>query len=591
MKQKISFGTVAKFVWKYYKRRPWAIVLIIFSMVIQAGLELALPYYMGEVTDRIAETSIQDPQFAFWHAFELLLIVAAVGASFHILNKATHSFYDWYVKCPAMRDSAIDVFSTVQRFSSDWHNNSFAGAIVTKIKRGMYSVEKFGDSFYDHFIRVSILMTGILIFLTIKWPLMGLLFAIGSTVYITVSIWMAIRFIAPQGRRWVKSDSKLGAQLADSVTGNATVKTFAKEGKEDKIFVKTTQSWMLKLFHLYVRFNSVGAFQNLVMTMVKISLFTLAVFLWSEGEATVGDFAFVVGIYALLSGHLRQIGDRVRETQRAANDMEEMVEYSLTHLQVADEPGAKPIKVKGGKIELKKVRFRYPGQKEWVYKNFSLTIQPGEKIALVGHSGGGKSTFVKLIQRLYDIDAGEILIDDQNVAKVTQQSLRESIALVPQDPILFHRTLLENISYGAKKATKKQILEAAKKAHVEEFIDTLPKKYNTLVGERGVKLSGGQRQRIAIARAMLSPASILILDEATSSLDSISEKYIQEALAVLQKNKTTIIIAHRLSTIKSADRILVLNGGKVVEEGKHSQLLKKKGKYAELWDHQVGGFM
>lgn len=331
--------------------------------------------------------------------------------------------------------------------------------------------------------------------------------------------------------------------------------------------------------------------QNLVMTVVKISLFTLAIYLWATGQASVGDFVFVVGIYALLSGHLRQIGDRVRETQRAANDMEEMVEYSLTPFQVADQPDAKTFKMGPGKIEFKNVNFKYPGQKEVVYKNLSLIINPGEKIALVGHSGGGKSTLVKLIQRLYDLDSGEILIDGQNIAQVTQTSLRESIALVPQDPILFHRTLLDNISYGAKRATKKQILEAAKKSHAKEFIDTLPKQYNTLVGERGVKLSGGQRQRIAIARAMLTPANILILDEATSSLDSISEGYIQEALKVLQENKTTIIIAHRLSTIKSVDRILVLEDGEIVEEGKHEVLLKKKGKYAQLWEHQVGGFI
>ena len=258
--------------------------------------------------------------------------------------------------------------------------------------------------------------------------------------------------------------------------------------------------------------------------------------------------------------------------------------------EIQDVPGANELSLTQGTITFKDVQFQYKGT-DPLFQNKSVNIAPGQKVGLVGYSGSGKSTFVNLILRLYDVTSGHIFIDDQNIGEVTQDSLHAAIGMIPQDPSLFHRTLMENIRYGRFDATEDEIIEAAKRAHAHEFISTLPQGYESLVGERGVKLSGGQRQRIAIARAILKNAPILILDEATSQLDSVTESFIQESLWKLMQGKTTIVIAHRLSTLLHMDRILVFDRGKIVEDGTHQKLLAKVGLYKTLWDAQVGGFL
>ena len=257
---------------------------------------------------------------------------------------------------------------------------------------------------------------------------------------------------------------------------------------------------------------------------------------------------------------------------------------------IKDDPNAKPLIVTKGEIIFDSVQFHYKGVKP-LFQNKSITLQAGQKVGLVGYSGGGKTTFVNLILRLFDVTSGRILIDGQDIRDVTQSSLHTLISMIPQDPSLFHRSLIENIQYSRPEATDEEVIEAAKKAHANEFIQALPKGYHSLVGERGVKLSGGQRQRIAIARAILKNAPILILDEATSQLDSVTEKFIQDSLWALMQGKTTVVIAHRLSTLLHMDRILVFNQGKIVEDGTHQELLFKEGLYKTLWDAQVGGFL
>jgi ATP-binding cassette subfamily B protein len=278
----------------------------------------------------------------------------------------------------------------------------------------------------------------------------------------------------------------------------------------------------------------------------------------------------------------------VRTIQRTVNDMDDVLEFREADLQVDDAPGARPLTVENGRIEFDRVTFRYSGASAALYEDFSLVIPAGQRVGLVGHSGAGKSTFVKLIQRLYDVDGGRILIDGQDVAQVTQASLRGAVGLVPQDPVLFHRSLAENIAYGRPEATPAQIEEAARLAHVDEFVRGLPRGYQTLVGERGVKLSGGERQRVAIARAILAATPILILDEATSSLDSMAELYIRQAVERLSSGRTTIVVAHRLSTIQRLDRILVFDRGRIVEDGRHEDLMRKAdGVYRKLLETQM----
>jgi ATP-binding cassette subfamily B protein len=291
-------------------------------------------------------------------------------------------------------------------------------------------------------------------------------------------------------------------------------------------------------------------------------------------------------------GYLRDIGQHVRNLQRSANEMEEMVHFYSQPLGVMDRENAKPIRVREGEILFDRVTFRYMGQADPLFRNFSLRIRAGERVGLVGHSGSGKTTFVKLLHRLYDVTDGRILIDGQDTARVTQQSLRAQLALVPQDPILFHRTLAENIAYGKPDATLEEIKQAARLANAHEFILRQPKGYYTLVGERGVKLSGGERQRVALARAFLANTPVLVLDEATSSLDSESEALIQEAMERLMAGRTSIVIAHRLSTVRMLDRILVFDCGVVVEEGTHDELVRREGgTYKRLFERQALGLV
>jgi ATP-binding cassette subfamily B protein len=322
----------------------------------------------------------------------------------------------------------------------------------------------------------------------------------------------------------------------------------------------------------------------------------LTIVLWKSGKATPGDIVLVITTFFIVSGYLRDIGQHISQLQRTSSEMEDVILFRLYKESVVDKPDAKPLVIskppEKDRIVFDRVEFKYPNSAQIIYSDMNLSIRAGEKVALVGPSGGGKSTLVKLVQRLYDVTGGAIYIDGQNIEKVTLESLRKSVSLVPQEPILFHRTLSENIAYGRPGATQEEIIEAAKKAYAHEFIVSLAQGYDTLVGERGVKLSGGERQRVAIARAILADAPILILDEATSSLDSVSEHYIQKALQTLMQGRTTITIAHRLSTIRQADRILVFSQGKIIEQGRHDELMADPhSHYRALYDIQALGLV
>jgi ATP-binding cassette subfamily B protein len=310
--------------------------------------------------------------------------------------------------------------------------------------------------------------------------------------------------------------------------------------------------------------------------------------MWQQGLATPGDITFVLAMFFVLQGYLRNVGQDIRNLQRAVNDMEELVLLDKMPLGIEDKPNAKPIKIGEGEIVFDRVTFQYGAHPTPLYEDFSVTITPGERVGLVGHSGSGKTTFVKLIQRLYDVSSGAIRIDGQDIAGVRQSSLRGQIAIVQQEPILFHRTLAENIAYSRPNASRREIEHAAKQASAHDFIMDLPKGYETLVGERGVKLSGGERQRVAIARAFLADAPVLILDEATSSLDSESEVQIQQAMERLMSGRTTLVIAHRLSTVRALDRLLVFDKGNIVEEGDHQALIRlNNGIYRRLFERQA----
>ncbi len=380
--------------------------------------------------------------------------------------------------------------------------------------------------------------------------------------------------------------------LADVVSNADMVKAFGREPYESDSYGQRIRDFMHKTKRTW-------DFHNLRINMVASPLYVLvnalglaiAIYVSRDSGQSLQIVFITFSYYALLTRVIWEFNEIYRRIETVFSDAAQFTEYLIEPQKISDVKKPNRLSITKGEIKLKDLTFRYNDGSGYLFKNFNLTIKPGQKIALAGHSGGGKTTITKLLLRFMDVDEGQILIDGQDITEVPQMELRHTIAYVPQEPTMFHRSLRENIAYGRLEATDKEIKQAAKLAHAAEFIDKLPKGYETIVGERGIKLSGGQRQRIAIARAMLKNAPILVLDEATSSLDSESEKYIQDALLKLMEGRTTIVIAHRLSTIQRMDQIVVIDEGQIAEQGSHKELLEKGGIYARLWAHQSGGFL
>jgi ATP-binding cassette subfamily B protein len=385
----------------------------------------------------------------------------------------------------------------------------------------------------------------------------------------------------------------LTGHLSDSIVNAPTVKTFAQEHNEISRNAKLNSALeQLRARDWQWAASSANKRAALLLTM-QFCMILLIIKLTRDNPQILATGIFAFTYTLTLSNRLFEINNLTRQIEESFLNASPMVGMLLETIEIKDKPGAKALTVSPGHIDITDMSFAYPEKTNdtAVFSEFNLSIRPGEKIGLVGPSGGGKSTLTRLLLRFDEVQAGAITIDGQNISDVTQVSLRQSISYVPQEPLLFHRSIRENIAYGRPDANEQAIVEAAKRANADIFIRSLPAGYDTMVGERGVKLSGGQRQRVAIARAILKDAPILVLDEATSALDSENEQQVQEALWRLMQGRTTIVIAHRLSTIQKMDRILVLEEGKIVEEGSHRQLLRKKGSYARLWSHQSGGFI
>jgi ATP-binding cassette subfamily B protein len=581
LRQVLSF-TFARW---WHQRGLVAVVAI--AMSLATLTEVLLPVYAGNMVDALA--SGREAAGSVDAAVQAFLVMAALGLAMLGLRHL-----GWWSVVPLtlrmMREVAHEAFGRIQRFSTDWHANSFAGSTVRKITRGMWALDTLNDVLLLALLPSMVVLVGSVIVLGNRWPVMGMVMGAGAIAYVLLTVILATRVIAPASRLSNAQDTRIGGTLADALGSNAVVKAFGAEHREEHRLQRVLEKWSRRTRRTWMRHTWSGSGQLALLWVVRSAVTGTGLWLWSRGLATAGEITYVLTAYFVVHGYLREIGQHVHHLQRSVNEMEELVRLFGEPLDIADAPGAHPIRIRAGEIRFEHVTFRYPGQKTALYSDLDLRIAPGERIGLVGRSGSGKTTFVKLIQRLYDVGAGRVVIDGQNVAMATQASLRAQIAIVQQEPILFHRSLSENIAYARPDATQEQIERAARLANAHEFIARLPRGYQTLVGERGVKLSGGERQRVALARAFLADAPILILDEATSSLDSESEYLIQQAMDRLMKGRTSIVIAHRLSTVRAMDRILVFDQGHIVEEGSHEALLgRDDGHYRRLFDRQSPG--
>jgi ATP-binding cassette subfamily B protein len=579
----LSNGQVLAFIGGYWRRRPWLMTGTVVLTLAAIGAELLVP----RASQALVNAAIAGPDRAKGAWIACAFFVVVYLASSLLRNTAMRFFIPLATR--TMQEMTDEGFQRVQTFSSDWHGATFAGATVRRLSRAMWGYDVVADSVVVWIGPALLVLLGLSVQMILRWPLVGVFALVMVTIYITSNVVLSNLYVRKAQRRSIAYDSRIGGALADAISANPTVKGFGAETREEARIHLVTDDWRVATNRTWNRYTDVWLVQSVILGVLQAGLAGLMILRWTQGQASAGDVAFVITSFLVMSGYLRNIGDNIRMMQRGLADIEDVADYARTAPQVADAADAGAFVGQEGGIVFDRVGFTYGEGKAAIYRDFSLTIQPGERVALVGPTGSGKSTFVKLIQRLYDLDAGRILIDGHDVAHVDQRSLRRAIAVVPQDPALFHRTIAENIAYSRPDATPDEIVLAARRAHAHAFIEALPKGYDTLVGERGVKLSGGERQRVAIARALLADAPILVLDEATSSLDVETEADVQAATEAVMAGRTTIVIAHRLSTIRGADRILVFQDGRVVEEGRHGELVARGGAYARLNAVSAGG--
>lgn len=571
---------IMKYKWSFYLTFLFWAFRVFFVFVLQSA-------YFKKIVDVVSNSSLPREIIAP-QLFHLVIMSILIIAGGHIFARLG-AWMMIYFQSNTMREMADYSFKKIIKNSYNFFSNRFIGSLVTKSRRFTRAFEIMHDTLVFNFWNTSIILLGIFVVLFMQAPFVALVFSIWVLFYILIiSLFVKKRMMYDIAK--AEADSKVGGRLADVFSNIFALKIFSATNREELSFGEVTKNEERHRNKSWYFGNKQELVQTILMGMVQAIVLYLIIKLWIAGAITTGTVVLIETYMLIIFDRLWELGKATTRFMEAVADMKEVIDIFEIVPDILDKKNPEISRMKSGNIEFKNVSFVYDsGQK--VFENFNLKIKAGEKIGLVGHSGAGKSTITKLLLRFVDVTDGAIEIDGQDIRNVVQDDLRKAISYVPQEPMLFHRTISENIAYGRPEINTEEIIEAAKAAHADEFISTLQNGYKTLVGERGVKLSGGERQRVVIARVMLINTPIVILDEATSSLDSISEAYIQEAFSELMKGKTTVVIAHRLSTIQKMDRIIVLDRGQIVEEGTHKKLLQKDGVYADLWNHQTGGFM
>ena len=584
--KKTDYKRVFQFALTTYRQFPWLAIGSLLTRLCATISVLVPPIFYKEIIDILSSSTGITNELSL-NAIGVLMIILWIKIASFIVYR----LYDfWAIALEMNIQEWINNFflQKLQYHSYKFFSENMSWSLISKFRKGVSAFEKLSGIFWWQILPFITNVTIILIIIGVQniW--------ISIWIFIVILIFTRLqyvlyKYIHPYQEKANALDSEQGGLLSDLIINNHTIKLFASEKKEERKYAKLNYDTAHARKIQYHKSIWIWGSSAAIWIILEVGIMYLAIRMWGNGTISLGMIVLLQTYILRLIDFLWGIGQTLRHTFIAISEASEILKIIDTPHEIQDKSDKK-LKVKHGEIRFEGVDFSY-GENQ-IFHNLKLHIKPNQRVALVGESGSGKTTITKLLFRLYDIPSWEILIDDQNIAEVTQESLRSSMSMIPQDPILFHRSIRENIAYGKPNASDEEIIAAAKMARCHQFISHLKDGYETLVGERGIKLSGGERQRVAIARAILENKQIIVMDEATSALDSESEFLIQEAMEELMKHKTVLIIAHRLSTIMKMDEIIVMDQGKVVEKGSHKELLAKpEGIYKKLRDIQSGGFI
>jgi ATP-binding cassette subfamily B protein len=577
---------VLKYFWQVIKHFKVSFFTVVICTTVVSALDVYIPFQYLKLWNVLSANNFSVVSSA-QSIIILVLVINLIRWGIRRISGFSLSCFEAGV-IAGLRKQA---FSYMMGHSHSFFSNNFSGTLTRRINKYANAFEKLADRMVFDGLPLVVRGTGTVIAIYTLFPKYSYVFGVFCIVFLVTSF-VYIRFKLKYDLIASEADSRTSGSFADSVGNHSSIQLFTGHEYEKERIGEIIEDQRKKVTFNWYLWEGLGGIGSFYFVAVEFIIFWFAISDWKLGLITLPVIVLLQSYLGRLSDSLWSFGGIVRAYYESFADAYEMALILNTPYEISDNPveiiNKKNIK---GEVVFDSVTYVYENNNSKVLDNFSVTIRAGQKVAIVGSSGAGKTTFVRLLMRLFNLTLGKIMIDGVDICNISQENLRENISFVPQDPVLFHRTLMENIRYGRRDATDEEVLRAAHLAHCDDFIEALPLKYETYVGERGVKLSGGERQRVAIARAILKNAPILILDEATSSLDSHSESLIQDALHNLIKGKTTIVIAHRLSTIREMDRIIVVEKGKIIEDGVHEELLSKKsGLYKKLWDLQAGGF-
>jgi ATP-binding cassette subfamily B protein len=579
--------TLSSFIWYFVKRYKIGLLGLCFVAFLWAVERSLSPYLLKILLNKVASAPSTLKEW-----LEIILFPAIAYYLSSNSSLVFFRFYDYtFLKTiPALQKEIwAEMFAYLSRHSHSYFHNNYAGALANKISDMIRSVEvivtMITDVLLSHFLALFVAS----VTLAFIHPSLGLILIVWAVLFILMSVHFS-KGTKKHTKFLAEARSALSGKAVDSLTNISNVRLFAAYEYESGYLAVTLDDILVRDQRLQRYLLKVKTVQGIAHGFLMAVMLGALIYGRFKGFITIGDFALVLVLSQNIADIVFRFSEKLLKFAEAIGVGKQALSIIAQPHEIIDQPNAKALCVDKGKIQFENVKFGYIAD-GGLFKDLNVNIPGHQKVGLVGFSGSGKTTFVNLILRNYELQAGRILIDNQNIRSVTQESLHKSISTIPQEPILFHRSLIDNIRYGNLMASEREVIEASKKAHCHDFIMKIPGTYNALVGERGVKLSGGQRQRIAIARAILKDAPILLLDEATSALDSETEKKIQESLVYLFEHRTVIIIAHRLSTLLGVDRLLVFKEGQIIEDGIHKELLNKGGHYAALWNMQAGGFL